>query len=227
MVMGNMESFNMRLGRQLRQHQRKLEIKLTKSPTEIDQDACCKCKVHERNKLVFQCEGFCLHTCQIRTLQPKSEHMIPEWLMHGPPTPVEISVEEEIWRLTEHQETESSVMYKSVGETEYEGNVPQLIRSLAILLAKSKVQAADILMRYLSRNGMTYEHIQRMDVDEISNLKIQIYESRCERVEPKARVTVSLIRNREKTECIVHHRDGKSTRLSYEEAKEFYTFELI
>ena len=66
-----------------------------------------------------------------------------------------------------------------------------------------------------------------MDVDEISNLKIQIYEPRSERTEPEARVMVSLIANDGKTECIVHHGDGKSIRLSYEEAKEFYPFELI
>ena len=114
LVMGNMEGFNVRLGRQLREHQRKLEIELRQSTREIDQDASCKCKAHERNELMFECEGFCLHTCQIRTLQRKSEHMIPEWLMHGPPTRVELSVEEEIWRLIEHQETGSSVMCEAV-----------------------------------------------------------------------------------------------------------------
>ena len=38
----------------------------------IDHDACCKCNVHERNKLMFQCESFCIHICQLRTLQRKS-----------------------------------------------------------------------------------------------------------------------------------------------------------
>ena len=99
LAMGNMETFNMRLGRQLRQDQQKLEIKLRESAREFDQDGYCKCKVHERNKLMFQCEGFCIHICQARTLQPKSEHMIPVWVMHGPPTRLEISAEEGIWQL--------------------------------------------------------------------------------------------------------------------------------
>ena len=108
---------------------------------------------------MFECESFCIHICQVRTLQPKSEHMMPEWLMHGPRTGVEILVEEEIWRLTEHQETGSSVMCESVAKREYKGNIPLLIRSLAILLGKSKVEAADIVIRYLSRKRMTYERI--------------------------------------------------------------------
>ena len=66
-----------------------------------------------------------------------------------------------------------------------------------------------------------------MDVDEISNLKIQICESRSEATKPKARVTVSLIANDGKMECIVYHGNGKSTRLSYEEAKDLYPSELI
>ena len=204
LVMGNMETFNMRLGRQLRQHQRKLEIKLSQSTEEIVQDVYCNCKVHERNKLMFQCEGFCIHTCQVRTLQPKSEHMIPEQLMHGPRTPVEITIEQEIWPLTEHQETGSGVMCGSVAEREYEGNIPHLIRSLTILLGKSKVEAADILFKYLSSKGIVYEDIEHMDVDEISNLKIQICESRSEATKPKARVTVSLIANDGKVECVVY-----------------------
>ena len=97
---------------------------------------------------MFQCVVFCIHTCQARTLQPNSAHMIRECLIQ--PTRVEITVEEEIWRLTESQETGSSVMCESVAEREYEGNIPQLIRSLAMLLGKSKVEAADILIRYLS-----------------------------------------------------------------------------
>ena len=42
---------------------------------------------------------------------------------------------------------------------------------------KVESEAADILIKHLSRKRMAYEHIQQMDVDEISYLKIQIYES--------------------------------------------------
>ena len=60
----------------------------------------------------------------------------------------------------------------------------------------------------------------------IENLKIPIYESGSETTKLKTRVTVGLIADDGKMECIVYHGDGKSTRLSYEEAKEFHTFEL-
>ena len=93
LVMGNMKTFNMRLGRQPRQYQRKLEVKPRQSTREVVQDVYYKGKVHERSKLMFQCEGFCTHTWQVRILQPKSEHMMPEWLMHGRPARVEITVE--------------------------------------------------------------------------------------------------------------------------------------
>ena len=66
-----------------------------------------------------------------------------------------------------------------------------------------------------------------MDVDEVSNLKIQIYESRSKTTESKARGTVSLIANDGKLECIVYDGDSKSTRPGYEEAKDLYPFELI
>ena len=45
--------------------------------------------------------------------------MMPECLMHGPPTRVEITVGEEIWHLTERQETGSSVMCESIVKREY------------------------------------------------------------------------------------------------------------
>ena len=73
-----------------------------------------------------------------------------------------------------------------------------------MLLEKSKVEAADILIRYLSRQRMTYGHIQRMDVDEISNLQISLYESGSETTKLKTRVTVGLIANDGKMECIVY-----------------------
>ena len=47
-------------------------------------------------------------------------------------------------------------MFDSVGEKEYEGNMRQLVRSLSILLGKSKFEGADIVIRYLSGKKMAW-----------------------------------------------------------------------
>ena len=59
---------------------------------------------------------------------------------------------------------------------------------------------------------MVYEDIQRMDVDEISKLKIQIYESRSEATELRARVAMDLIA-KDRVHCLPWRRQKRKAKL--------------
>ena len=127
LVMGNMEIFNIRLGRQLRQHQHKLEIKLRKSTREVDQDASCKCKVYKRNKLMFQCEFFASTLAKSEPCNRRVNIWYQNgwWMHHLHGWRSQSKRRFGVW--PKRQETGSSVMCEPVAEREYEGNIRQLI----------------------------------------------------------------------------------------------------
>ena len=56
----------------------------------------------------------------------------------------DVTVEEDIWDVTERQAIGSRVMCESVAEREYEGNITELIGSVAILIPLLTHQSAII-----------------------------------------------------------------------------------
>ena len=173
LVKDNIDTYNDRLDRQIREHQNKLRKKICDGHC-CEQNLDCHCEENERNKLMFQCEGFCIHTCMVKNVETNDCLRLRDEDLVCPRRPVKFIIEDEVWEPDGSSRREpSSVRPKQSGKVA--GNVvEQLIRSLARLIGRSKEETAAKVVEYAVMANVNLKELWNGNVELISLVKLNI-----------------------------------------------------
>ena len=169
-ILQNYSKFNNRLTKMLRDKIRSLSVMYSGC------QETCECPEYIRNRLMYQTEGFCRHTCANTRCTPDSTLFVSPETNTISTSPVEFVHIENIHHVGPKPEDEPSeeelATLKERGS--FWAPIPGLIRSLAFLLDCDCEEAAWLLMKWCHRNSIDPEQLSQMSPEDLSILKYQI-----------------------------------------------------
>lgn len=172
LILLNYARFNKRICKMLRDKIRSLQVQYS------GHEESCTCKEYRRNKMMYQSQGFCRHTCGSVSghIEVTPELFVTKETNTISTTSIEIVPLTDILpvRSTHASSVPAAVATSPDEESSYWAPIPGLIRSLAFLLDCGCDEAGSRLMSWCDQNSISYGQLTQMNTEEISNLKYRI-----------------------------------------------------
>ena len=155
----------------------------------------CDCAYNERNRNLYQTDGFCIHTVGAgKLVSHDAEKLLKPTDPEIPTEEPEILYAEDIWPLPKrHEETHEPEPYTEFDfQVLSDSRVGYFAHSLALLLHIHPADVTDLFYRYTSAHCVPPDVFDRMDPMELAELKLGI----CVFYDPSLQVQLTNARTR-------------------------------
>ena len=180
-IQDNKQTLNKRItdGVRLEQdHMTKTLQNLEMAGVKFEKRDVCHCHSNTRNGLLYQTDGFCMHTIAAGKRVPASEGCL---LRDTDPVvkdePPSIKNMEDIWAFETRTKVKGDKPYMLSANDILilsDSHLGRFIRSLSFLLEKSPTDAFDCFWRYVSKQNIDPETFGRMSPQELATIKAAI-----------------------------------------------------
>lgn len=143
----------------------------------VEERDTCMCASNRRNGLLYQTDGFCIHTCRTKRVSAHEACLQHEGDLQVETQDPEIRYQEDIWEVPQEKQKRHPKfnMFSAPNLALLsDSRLGSFLRSLSYLIEKEPTDTFEIFYRYVSSHDVPASDFDQMDPETLANLKLAI-----------------------------------------------------
>ena len=143
----------------------------------VEERDTCMCASNRRNGLLYQTDGFCIHTCRTKRVSAHEACLQHEGDLQVETQDPEIRYQEDIWEVPQEKQKRHPKfnMFSAPNLALLsDSRLGSFLRSLSYLIEKEPTDTFEIFYRYVSSHDVPASDFDQMNPETLANLKLAI-----------------------------------------------------